>query len=186
MSYLSNDAISNLGLKFFGENVKISDSAKIYQPEKISIGDNSRIDDFVVLSGSIQIGRNVHIAVHSSITASTNQIILEDFSGVSFGCHIFGASEDYTGIALTNPTVPAEFRKNVPGKNVRLGRHVVIGASSVIFPGVDIADGCSIGANSTVTKSTEAWGIYVGSPARKINLRSKELLKYEEMYLHGE
>jgi acetyltransferase-like isoleucine patch superfamily enzyme len=62
----------------------------------------------------------------------------------------------------------------------------VIGASSVIFPGVDIADGCSIGANSTVTKSTEAWGIYVGSPARKINVRSKALLKYEEKYLNGE
>lgn len=183
MSYLNDTELANLGLKHLGKNVKISHSTQIYGSDKISIGDNSRIDDFVVLSGEIEIGRNVHIAVHCSITASVNKIVLEDFSGVSFGCHIFGASEDYTGVALTNPTVPPEYRKNVQGKNVRLGRHVVVGASSVIFPGVDIADGCSIGANSTVIKSTESWCIYVGSPARKINTRSKELLAYEEKYL---
>lgn len=185
LSYLDDTELTNLGLKYLGKNVKISNSAQIYGSEKISIGDNSRIDDFVVLSGEIEIGRNVHIAVHCSITASVNKVTLEDFSGVSFGCHIFGSSEDYTGVALTNPTVPPKYRKNVPGKNVRLGRHVVIGASSVVFPGVDIADGCSIGANSTVTKSTEPWGIYVGSPAKKIKSRSRELLTYEEMYLKG-
>lgn len=183
MSYLDETELANLELKYLGNNVMISHSAKIYGSDKISIGDNSRIDDFVVLSGEIEIGRNVHIAVHCSITASVNKIVFEDFSGVSFGCHIFASSEDYTGVALTNPTVPPEYRKNVPGKNVRLGRHVVVGASSVVFPGVDIADGCSIGANSTVTKSTEPWGIYIGSPAKKINIRSKELLTYEEMYL---
>jgi acetyltransferase-like isoleucine patch superfamily enzyme len=186
VTYLSDEGISGLGLFYVGKNVKISESAKIYEANKMSIGDNSRIDDFVVLSGNVQIGRNVHIAVHCSITASTNQIIFEDFSGVSFGSHIFGASEDYTGVALTNPTVPSQFRKNVRGKSVRIGRHVVIGASSVVFPGVHIADGCAIGAHSTVTKSTEAWGIYIGSPARRINSRSKDILKFEEEYLNSE
>jgi acetyltransferase-like isoleucine patch superfamily enzyme len=183
MGYLSEQQVIDLGFKQLGSNVQISDSAKIYGSQHISIGDNSRIDDFVVLSGSVTIGRNVHLAVHSSLNASTNKIVLEDFCGVSFGCHLFAASEDYTGVALTNPTVPAEFRKNVPAANVRLGRHVVIGASSVVFPGVDIADGCSVGANSTVIKSTEPWGVYVGSPARRIRERSKVLLEFEQSYL---
>jgi galactoside O-acetyltransferase len=183
MAYLNSQQLADLGFKHIGKNVLISDSAKIYGADLMSIGDNSRIDDFVVLSGSVTIGRNVHIAVHSSLNASTNKIVVEDFAGVSFGCHLFAASEDYTGIALTNPTVPAEFRRNVPVANIRLGRHVVIGASSVVFPGVDLADGCSVGANTTVTKSTEPWGVYVGSPARRIRERSKELLEYEEKYL---
>jgi len=185
MGYLSLLQMSELNFKSLGTNVKISDAAKIYGSELMSFGDNSRIDDFVVLSGAISIGRNVHIAVHTSLNASINGITLEDFSGVSFGCHIFAASEDYTGLALTNPTVPSEFRVNVNAVNVRLGRHVVVGAGSVVFPGVDIADGCAVGANSTVTKSTESWGIYVGSPARRIRERSKNLLKFEEQYLRS-
>lgn len=185
MPYLNSQQLDDLGFMHLGKNVRISDSAKIYGAELMSIGENSRIDDFVVLSGAVTIGRNVHIAVHSSLNASTNKIVLEDFSGVSFGCHLFAASEDYTGVALTNPTVPAEFRKNVAAANIRLGRHVVIGASSVVFPGVDLGDGCSVGANSTVTKSTTPWGVYVGSPARRIRERSKELLEYEEKYLRS-
>jgi acetyltransferase-like isoleucine patch superfamily enzyme len=183
MAYLNRQQLAALGFMHIGRN---SDSAKFYGSELMSIGDNSRIDDFVILSGSVRIGRNVHVAVHSSLNASTNKIVLEDFSGVSFGCHLFAASEDYTGIALTNPTVPAEFRRNVPAADIRLGRHVVIGAGSVVFPGVDLGDGCSVGANSTVTKSSLPLGVYVGSPARRIRERYKDLLEFEQRYLSSE
>ena len=42
------------------------------------------------------------------------------------------------------------------------------GAYVTILPGVHIAIGCIIGACSVVTKDTEANGLYVGNPARRI------------------
>jgi galactoside O-acetyltransferase len=37
-----------------------------------------------------------------------------------------------------------------------------------------LAEGSVIGANSLVTKSTEPWTIYVGSPAKPVKARPKE------------
>lgn len=51
------------------------------------------------------------------------------------------------------------------------------------MPGVRLKEGTSIGANTLVTKDTEPWSIYVGSPARKIKNRSKDLLKLEADFL---
>jgi len=149
----------------------------------MEIGENSRIDDFCALSGNISIGRNVHIAVHSSITASREIALLEDFSGMAFSSHIFTSSDDYSGATMTNPTVPIAF-KNIEHGAVILRRHVIVGSGTMIFPGVEIAEGCAIGALSIVNKSTEPWGIYFGTPVRRIKNRSKNLLVLEEKYLH--
>ena len=40
-----------------GENVIIGKTVRIRSPEKVSIGDNSIIDDFTYISGSIEIGQ---------------------------------------------------------------------------------------------------------------------------------
>jgi acetyltransferase-like isoleucine patch superfamily enzyme len=42
------------------------------------------------------------------------------------------------------------------------------------MPGVTLAEGCVIGANSLVTKDTEPWTIYMGSPAMPIKKRPKD------------
>ena len=57
MAYLSREHLENIGFKSLGKNVKVSDKASIYNPELIDIGDNSRIDDFCVLSGKVVIGQ---------------------------------------------------------------------------------------------------------------------------------
>jgi len=182
MSYLAISQIKEMNFKHVGKNVKISDKASIDKPHLISIGDNSRIDDFCALSGNVEIGRNVHVAVHCSITASRERITLSDFSGLAFSCHLFSSSDDYSGESLTNPTIPSEFKKILHGE-VFLGRHVIVGTGSIIFPGVHIKEGCAIGALSVVTKSTEPWGIYMGVPARRIKERSRNLLRLEHEYL---
>ena len=43
-----------------------------------------------------------------------------------------------------------------------------IGANTTIMPGVTIAKGCIIAANSLVTKDTEPNGLYVGQPAKRV------------------
>lgn len=95
---------------------------------------------------------------------------------------IYSGSDDYSGKSLTNPTVPKEFL-NVTVKPVSIGRHVIIGAGSVVLPGVTIGEGASVGALSLVTKSLEEWGVYMGAPAKRLKRRRMELLEQEKRLL---
>ena len=65
MAFLTEIALKEHGFKRLGKGVKISSKASIYNAGNISIGDNTRIDDFCIISAGeegIEIGRNVHIA----------------------------------------------------------------------------------------------------------------------------
>lgn len=182
MAYLSHSDLESLGFKSLGLNVLISDKASIYNPDQIEIGDNSRIDDFCVLSGKIFIGKHVHIAPFCLIAGGAPGVTMEDFSGLAYGSKIFSQSDDYSGGSMTNPTVPSAYKmeKKAP---VHIKTHVIIGAQSVVFPGVVVEEGCSIGAMTLVNKSTRPWGIYTGNPAKRIKERKKDLLESEKQFL---
>lgn len=182
MAFLSQECIASIGFKFLGANVKISDKCSIYNPELISINDNSRIDDFCLLSGNITIGKNVHIAAYCNLAGGELGIEMEDFSGLAYGCHVFTQSDDYSGASMTNPTIPKKY-KNETFKKVLISKHVIIGTASIILPGVQIAEGCSVGAMSMLTKSTKPWGIYFGIPAKRIKERKKDIIELERLFL---
>lgn len=184
MGYYTLEQLENMGFKKLGVGVKISDKASLYNTESIEIGNNSRIDDFCVLSGQVKIGCNVHIAPFCLVAGGELGITMEDFSGLAYGVQVFSQSDDYSGTSLTNPTVPPRFKKEKKAP-VSIGRHVIVGAGSMVFPGVNIAEGCSVGAMTLVNKSTKAWGIYLGNPARRIKERNKNLLEMEVAYLQG-
>lgn len=182
MAFLTNEKLKEYKFKYLGKNVKISEKVSIYNSEEISIGDNSRIDDFCVLSGKIDIGKNVHIAVFCNLAGGEKGIIMEDFSGLAYGVNVFTQSDDYSGKTLTNPTIPDKYKKELK-KAIKISKHCIVGAGSIIFPGVNLAIGTSVGAMTMVTKSTEEWGIYFGIPAKKIKNRKKDLLELEEIFL---
>lgn len=184
MAYLTEFELKNMGFKFLGKNVKISDKASIYNADQISIGDNSRIDDFCVVSGKISIGKNVHIAPFCLLAGGEKGIEMDDFSGLAYQVQVFTQSDDYSGRTLTNPTVPEAYKKESK-KKVCIKRHVIVGAGSIIFPGVTLEEGCSVGAMSLVNKSTQPWGIYVGNPVKRIKERRKDLLELEDKFLAG-
>lgn len=185
MAFLSEESLVSLGFNCLGINVKISDKASIYNPELMSIGDHVRIDDFCVISGKVTLGRNVHIAIFCNVAGGEMGITLEDFSGLAYGCHVFTQSDDYSGKTLTNPTVPDKY-KHESKLAVVVKRHSIVGTCSVIFPGVTLQEGTSIGAMSMVTRSTEAWSVYFGIPAKRLKARSRELLELEQAYLQDE
>lgn len=170
--------------KGIGENVKIYPFAKIVHSEVISIGNNVIIDDFVLLMGGKEtiIGNYCHIASFCSI-AGGGKFVMEDFSGLSFGCRIFTGTDDFSGSALTNPTVPLEFR-NVTRSFVIIKKHAVLGANVVVLPGVTIGEGAAIGACSFVTKDVKPWTINVGIPTREIRKRPKEKILEMEKELY--
>ena len=182
MAFLKQSDLQALGLKKIGKNVKISEKASIYNPDSIEIGDNSRIDDFSVLSGNIYIGSFCHITPMCLIAGGVPGITLCDFTTLAYGVKIFSQSDYYSGQTMTNSTVPKKFKAET-FKSVTLGRHVIIGAGSIIMPGVSIAEGCSVGAMSLINQSTLPWGIYVGVPGRRLKDRGKNILKLEKILL---
>jgi len=184
MAYYTPEELKQLGFKHIGKNVKVSDKASIYNCEQIKIGDNSRIDDFCVVSGKIKIGRNVHITPNCLVAGGERGITFEDFTTIAYGVQVFTQSDDYSGQTMTNSTIPKEY-KNEFMQEVILKRYSIVGTGSVIMPGVILDEGTSVGAMSLVLKSTEPWGIYVGNPAKRLKDRKKDLLELEKQYLEN-
>ena len=50
--------------------------------------------------------------------------------------------------------------------HTRIGKNCFIGGRSLIMPGVEIGDGCVVGAGSIVTKSVPAGCVVAGNPAK--------------------
>lgn len=182
MAYLNEKELAQLGLKKLGKSVQISDKASIYNPECIEIGDFSRVDDFCVLSGSITIGKYCHITPMCLVAGGLPGIELADFATLAYGVKVFSQSDDYSGMTMVNSLIPKKF-KNEYFARVVICRQTVIGANSIIFPGVEVAEGCAIGAMTLVNKSTSPWGVYVGSPAKRVKDRKKNILKLEQEFL---
>ncbi len=166
MAYYTEDELKNLGFKSIGKNVKISDKASIYNFDKIEIGDNSRIDDFCIISGKITLGEYVHITPMCLLAGGKKGIQIEDFSTFAYGVKIFTKSDDYTGKFMANSCVPERLKK-VSETKVLIKRHSIVGSNSVIFPGVVLNEGASIGAMTLVINDVEAWSINVGIPSKK-------------------
>ena len=175
------ESVGEYNFKSVGDNTTIYPLAKIVGAENIEIGSNVIIDDFVfiVASGPLYIGNYVHIASFTSITGG-GECCLEDFSGLSSGVRVITGSDDFLGRSLTNPTVPDEFR-SVNRSRVIIKAHAIIGANSVIFPGVTVGVGAAVGAASVVRKDLQSWGVYTGTPAKRIRPRRQDRIeKYEQ------
>jgi len=182
-SFLSIEELSYVGFKSYGENVLISKYAKFYHPERIVIGNNVRIDDFCILSagGKIEIGNYIHIACYTSIIGEGN-VTIEDFCSISGRVSIYSSSDDYMGLAMTNPMVPSSFTR-VSSLPVIMHKHVILGCGTIILPGVELGEGVSIGAMSLVNENCEAETIYTGNPLQKKGKRQQRYHKLEKKML---
>ena len=174
-SYYSEEELGLLGLKSFGKNVMISRKTSIYSAEKISVGNNVRIDDFCVLSGAITIGNYVHINPYNGIFAGSSSVVIEDYTSLSTKISIYAISDDYSGEHFTSTLLP-DSRQFMKEGVVVIKKYVIIGSGTVILPGVTIEEGCAIGAQSLIKSDTKPWGIYAGSPLKFIRTRSREML----------
>ncbi|MGX1308035.1 acetyltransferase-like isoleucine patch superfamily enzyme [Amorphus suaedae] len=179
MGFYSREDLEMLGLARVGTNVLISRKASLYNPGKISIGNNVRIDDFCVLSageGGIEIGSYVHVAVYTSLIGA-GKIDIGDFCNLSSRVSIYSSNDDYSGRSMTNPMVSDRF-KNVQNAAVVLEKHVIVGSGSVVLPGVTLHEGVAIGALSLVKRSCDPFGIYAGE--KRIGERRRDLLDLEK------
>lgn len=181
-SFYSSEELKKIGFNSVGENVLISRNCSIYGASRISIGHDVRIDDFCVISGNVIIGNYVHIAVGCAVFGGTSGIEFKDYTGLSSHVAIYADSDDYTGKAMTNPTIPDEFRK-VTGGKVILEKHAIIGTGCTVLPNVTVGKGASVGAMSLVNKSLPPWGMYIGVPCKKIRDRDRNIIALEKKFI---
>jgi acetyltransferase-like isoleucine patch superfamily enzyme len=170
--FLSIEEIAALGLARVGRDVAISRHALILRPERLELGDRVRIDAFAVLStpeAGIQIGSDVHISAYAAILGRARTVI-GDFCAISVRATIFTSNDDYSGASLVGAGVPEPYRASVNAP-VTIEEHVVVGAGSIVLPGVTIHTGSAVGALSLVTKTVPELTVVAGVPARPIKRR---------------
>jgi len=185
-TFLSEKELAALGLKSYGKNVYIGRNAILYNPEKLSLGHDVRIDDFTIISGNVTLHNYIHISHFCGLYGGDEGIEMEDFSGLSSKVNIYAVSDDYSGASMTNPMVPAKYKPGAVQAKVTLKRHAIIGNNSTILPGVTVEEGSSVGTMSLCNKTTEPWSIYVGIPAKKLKDRKKDILSLEKEFLAEE
>lgn len=172
--YLPQEELARLGFATLGKNVRIHVTCVLVNCQQIAIGDHVRIDPFCVLSPGdhLMIGSYIHISAHCTI-AGSSPISLGDFSTMSHGAKILSASDDFRGGCLIGPTVPDIYR-NVDSRLVRLERHALIGAGTLLLPGSTLGEGAAVGSMSVVKGDLAPWTLHAGCPARKVGDRDRD------------
>jgi acetyltransferase-like isoleucine patch superfamily enzyme len=177
MSYYSEEELKRLGFKSTGKDVLLSRKASLYGVSRIEIGDNTRIDDFCVLSageGGIKLGSYIHISCYTSLIGA-GRIEVGSYTAISARVSVFSSNDDYSGEYMVNPTLPEEYT-NVDHSPVTIGENVIVGAGSIILPGSNMESASALGAMSLLKGKVGKGEIYAGSPAKNIKKRSLKCL----------
>jgi acetyltransferase-like isoleucine patch superfamily enzyme len=129
-----------------GDNVTIGQNAwfQTIPPATITVGDNTQIGRNLVISSleKISIGRECLISYNVSIFDHDHEYNNPEVSPIK------------SGVTKPEPTVIDDF--------------TFIGAHSFILKGVRLGKHCVVGANSVVTKSFPPYSLIAGNPARLI------------------
>jgi putative colanic acid biosynthesis acetyltransferase WcaF len=91
-------------------------------------------------------------------------------SPISFGSHAIVSQGAYVCGATHLYNEPA-FR--LVSFEMRIGAYAWICARAMVSPGVNVGEGAILGLGSVATRDLEPFGIYVGSPARKVKERER-------------
>ena len=159
-----------------GKGTVIGRSVALQGGWRVKLGADCRVEEGAQLKcptgqdgtrrWNIVAGDDVFIG-KGSILDSNLAITVGDHTFIAPYCFITDTSHLYGDLA----TLIA--RQGYQYKETRIGRDVWIGAHTVVVAGVEIGDGCVVGANSTVTKSLPPYSVAVGSPARVIKARAQ-------------
>jgi len=149
----------------------LADIERSVRGTRIVIGAGAMIDSFVKIkpaggTGDVIIGAYVYL--NSGTTIYTGHgVSIGESSLIAANCTLAPTNHEFA-----DPGVPIRlqgFKKSRGG--IVIGRDVWIGANSVILDGAVIGDGCVIGAGSLVRGALDAFGIYAGSPLRRVGTR---------------
>ena len=159
-------------LKYVGKDVVLYPLCKLIRPQNAEIDDYARILDYTFIDA----GKSLKIGKHSMITW---QVVIEGGANTYIGDRVFigPGSKILTSTYAIHGYYSAEFIPDGCHKieygDITLNDDVYIGANCTLLPGITIGEGAAVGANALVNCDLEPWGIYVGTPAKKIGVREK-------------
>ena len=173
-------------LKRCGENVIIGITVRIRYPELVEIGDNVIIDDFSYISTALLIEDHVHISAGAKIIGGRDvRVTFRSFSTLAPNVTLAAGSDDYVA-GIATPLVPRSVKGDVEVADIEIGRHSIVGAGSVVLPGVIFGEGAAVGALSLVKRALAPWTLYAGAPAREIKPRDRDRIQeLERQFMTG-
>ncbi|MGV3767639.1 MAG: acyltransferase [Chitinophagaceae bacterium] len=135
-----------------GKHTNIQMNVRVYAPWKIKIGSNCSIGHDSLLDGR----RGIHIGDNVDIAGYVRIFTL-------------GHNLNDPGYATLGAPVVIE-------------NEASIFTGAYILPGKTVKRGSVLALGAVLTKDTEAWGIYGGNPAQRINTRKIDQLTYQRNY----
>ncbi len=167
-------------LKFCGENVRLYPMCKMIHPGNAELDNNCQIFDNVFIDA----GKSLKIGKFSTLTWF---VLVEGGANTKIGDRVFigPGSKILTSTYKLNGVysiehLPGGCRETEYG-DITINDDAYIGANCTVMPGVTIGEGAVVGANALVTKDLEPWGIYVGTPCKKIGEREKPTAEAEKI-----
>jgi putative colanic acid biosynthesis acetyltransferase WcaF len=139
--YGMRNALLRLFGATIGRDVHISNTAIVYFPWELTIGDQSAIGDYAYLYNldRLVIGRRVTVSQRA---------------------HLCGGTHDYRDPAM-----------GLIRRPIDLGDDAWVCADAFIGPGTSVGPGAVVGARAVAMKDVEPWAIVAGNPARFIRKR---------------
>lgn len=157
-----------LQLKQCGSKFRLRTGTVIVSPENICIGNNFESMGQLYLyadDGLIDIGRDVCVNTNVLIGASGGRIVIGNDVLIAANVVIRAVDHGVDAKQKINE------QPHTTGEII-IEDDVWIGSNAVITSNVTLAKGTVVGAGAVVTKSTTAYSIVAGVPARKISERS--------------
>ena len=177
-----------------GHNVTFGSNVVVRHPHKIRIGEDTVIDENVLIDAKgdanqgIEIGAGSYIGRNSIISCKNGDISLGDNTNVGWNCTIAATSR----IRIGRDCIIAAYSYIIGGGNYRYDHidtpmceaydaegkggveikdDVWLGSHVAVLDGVTIANGCVVASGATVTKDLPAMSISVGAPATPVRQR---------------
>ncbi len=151
-----------------GSNVFIDQNVFFAYPKGVTIGEFSYVDKgVIIMSKTAKIGRRVHLAPRVFVSGG-GDLEIEDYVGVATNANLITSTEALKdGTRAGGPMVRADQRQVIRGK-VHLKRDAFVGVAATILPNVTMGEGSVAGVGVTLAKDTEAWSVYMATPARRV------------------
>ncbi|MBI2641096.1 acyltransferase [Candidatus Roizmanbacteria bacterium] len=141
----------NVGLK----GVRLGDTVIIGRNAWIQTIDHEKTDACISIGNNTQVGRFVVLSALFEIRIGENCLI-------SYNVSVY--DHDHNIADLRSP-----FKAGLTkAEKVVIGDECFIGAHSFILKGVRLGKHCAVGANSVVTKSFPSYSVIAGNPAKLI------------------
>lgn len=147
-SHLIRNGIYSLAGIKIGRGSTIHVGCRFYQPNKITIGEDTSVGDRSFLDGRAKLTIGSHTSIASQVMIYNSEHKLDD--------QWFRAIEE----------------------PVTIGNYVFIGPRAIILPGVTIGDGAVVAAGAVVTKNVAPRTMVGGIPAKMIGERNLQDFHY--------